>query len=101
MFFEILIIFFVVLSKKTSSEIETGMFIVDDEIGDIALNVECLEKESKEQGKELRNHFLHLLAHGILHLLGETHHKIDDERKMEALEIDFLKRLNITNPYKI
>ena len=60
-----------------------------------------LEKESKEQGKELRSHFLHLLAHGILHLLGETHHKIDDERKMEALEIDFLKRLNITNPYKI
>ena len=78
-----------------------GLYSLDDEIGDIALNVECLEKESKEQGKELRSHFLHLLAHGILHLLGETHHKIDDERKMEALEIDFLKRLNITNPYKI
>ena len=78
-----------------------GLYSLDDEIGDIALNVECLEKESKEQGKELRSHFLHLLAHGILHLLGETHYKLDDERKMEALEIDFLKRLNITNPYKI
>lgn len=44
-------------------------------------------------------HFLHLLVHGILHLLGYDHQSAADAERMEELEISVLKDFAISSPY--
>lgn len=69
-------------------------------IGDIILARETIEREAKEQEKPVRDHFCHLLVHGVLHLLGYDHLDDDEAEEMEALEIRILKELSIANPYE-
>ncbi len=69
------------------------------ELGDIVLALETIEKEAKEQGKSFRNHAIHLLVHGFLHLIGYDHIKEKDAEIMEKMEIKILGKLGIANPY--
>ncbi len=68
-------------------------------LGDIVFAYETILKEAKEQNKEFTHHFLHLLTHSILHLLGYDHVTEKDAIIMENLEIKLLSLLNINNPY--
>jgi probable rRNA maturation factor len=68
-------------------------------LGDIFLSFETVERESIKQKKTFHNHYIHLIIHGILHLLGYDHEYEDDARKMENIEIEILESLNISNPY--
>ncbi|MFZ4125749.1 MAG: rRNA maturation RNase YbeY [Rickettsiales bacterium] len=70
------------------------------ELGDIILAYETVKREAKEQKKTLRAHTLHLVVHATLHLLGYDHEKSKEAEEMEALEIAYLKRLAIANPYE-
>lgn len=70
-------------------------------LGDIFLSYEQIQLESKEQHKKFYNHLIHLLTHGILHILGYNHENNADTQKMEKLEIEILKNLDINNPYLI
>lgn len=69
------------------------------ELGDIIIAYETMEREAKEQQTSFKNHFCHLWAHGILHILGYDHIEDDDREEMEALEIAILDKLGIENPY--
>lgn len=69
-------------------------------LGDLALALQTLEREALEQDKVLKDHFLHLLIHGTLHLLGYDHQETETAEAMESLEIHILGGLNIENPYK-
>lgn len=68
-------------------------------LGDIAFGYETIVTEAKEQGKDFNHHFIHLLAHGILHLLGFDHENDADAEIMEKLEIDILEHFSIKSPY--
>ena len=70
------------------------------ELGDIIIALETLDSEAKEQKISLKNHFTHLLVHGILHLFGYDHQEDDEAEEMERIEIEILKKLNISNPYE-
>ena len=70
-------------------------------IGDIVLSYETILSECKSRKKSFRDHFLHLLVHGFLHLLGYNHDNERDEKEMEELEVNYLSKLNIKNPYEI
>ncbi len=70
-------------------------------LGDIALSFETCAKEAKDQGKSLKNHFSHLLVHGILHLLGYDHIIETDAHEMENLEKEILGKMGIDDPYII
>lgn len=67
--------------------------------GDIILARGTIFAEAKEQKKEPLHHTLHLVAHGVLHLLGYDHMNTKDAHKMESLEIEILKQFGIGNPY--
>ncbi len=71
----------------------------DGYLGDVILAYETIAHEAAAQGKSLRAHTLHLVVHGVLHLLGYDHLHPRDARRMEALEIAILARLGVTNPY--
>ena len=69
-------------------------------LGDIVLAHGVIAREANEQGKTLRDHTVHLIVHGTLHLLGFDHETDDDALEMEALETSILKGLGISDPYE-
>jgi len=71
----------------------------EGQIGDIALAYGVCAREAAEQGKSLDHHLQHLVAHGVLHLLGYDHESDDEAEAMEALEREILAGLDIPDPY--
>jgi probable rRNA maturation factor len=69
-------------------------------LGDIVLAAETIEREAKDLGIPLANHFQHLVVHGTLHLLGFDHETEAEAQVMEGLEIEILRTLDIENPYR-
>ncbi len=72
----------------------------DDYLGDVILGYETVKREAKAQGKSFRAHTLHLVVHGVLHLLGHDHMQPRAAKRMESLEIKILARMAIANPYE-
>lgn len=70
------------------------------ELGDIIIALETVEREARDQNISFRDHFCHLLVHGLLHLLGYDHQEDAEAEHMEGLEIRILQQLNIKNPYE-
>ena len=68
-------------------------------LGDIALAYDTCESEAEMQGKSLGEHVMHLLVHGVLHLLGYRHETDAEAGAMQAIEISALAKLGIGNPY--
>jgi len=68
-------------------------------IGDIAISVEYVKAEAEKEGKTFDDHIVHMLAHGVYHILGYDHENNENAMIMENKEIQTLKKINIGNPY--
>lgn len=68
-------------------------------LGDIALAFGVCAREATEQGKPLAHHLQHLVAHGVLHLLGYDHETDAEAEHMEGLERVILAGLGVPDPY--
>jgi len=68
-------------------------------LGDVALAFETCAREADDQGKPLAHHLQHLVAHGVLHLLGYDHMTDAEAQAMEGLERHILAGLGIADPY--
>ncbi|MGZ5986927.1 MAG: rRNA maturation RNase YbeY [Caulobacteraceae bacterium] len=71
----------------------------EDHLGDVALAFGVCAREAREQGKPLAHHLQHLVAHGVLHLLGYDHLNDAEAEAMEDLERVVLAGLGISDPY--
>jgi len=69
-------------------------------LGDIVICAPLVAQEAAEQGKVERDHWAHLVIHGVLHLLGHDHQDPAEARSMERLEAELLARLDIADPYE-
>lgn len=69
-------------------------------LGDVILAHGVCAAEAKTQGKPLGDHLAHLVAHGVLHLLGWDHQTDAEAAGMEALERTALAGLGIGDPYE-
>jgi probable rRNA maturation factor len=69
-------------------------------LGDIAIAAETVLAEAEQQGIAPRDHALHLVVHGVLHLLGYDHEAKTEANRMERLEVAILARLGVADPYQ-
>lgn len=69
--------------------------------GDVVICAPVVEREAKEQGKELRAHYAHLTIHAALHLQGYDHERKREAEKMEARETALMLKLRYPAPYLV
>jgi len=72
---------------------------VTKNIGDIAISYDFVKQEAKDHGKSFSDHVIHMLVHGIYHILGYDHEDDISAEVMESKEIYILDKLKISNPY--
>lgn len=68
-------------------------------LGDIVLACETVLAEAAAAGIPPRHHLMHLVAHGLLHLIGYDHETSEEAFEMEALEVEILAALGVADPY--
>lgn len=69
-------------------------------LGDVALALETVLAEARQQKKSVEAHVAHLTVHGVLHLLGYDHLSAREARPMERMEQDVMKALGYPDPYR-
>ena len=68
-------------------------------LGDIYISLDTVLQEARTQNIPVRNHIMHMVVHGMLHLQGYDHITDSDAEIMEAKEVAVLKKLKVQNPY--
>ena len=68
-------------------------------LGDVAVALETTLAEAARDGKTAEAHLSHLIAHGVLHLLGFDHETDAEAEAMEGTEARALAQIGIENPY--
>ena len=85
-----------VLSFPFNAEVELKPRL----LGDLVICAPLVEREAIAQAKIVEHHWAHMIIHGCLHLLGYDHEKNEQAEEMEALEVDMLELLEISDPYQ-
>ena len=85
-----------VLSFSSDIPLEIGESI----LGDVVICVDVVREESVLGDKTFPDHLSHMAIHGILHLLVYDHEDLTSANKMEEIEIEFLKKIGVNNPYQ-
>jgi probable rRNA maturation factor len=70
-------------------------------LGDLVICPAVLRREARAQHKRERDHWAHLVVHGVLHLIGFDHERDADAERMERREVRALRALGVTNPYRV
>ena len=66
-------------------------------IGDIIVSFNKIKQESIKYNISFKDHSIHLIIHGVLHLLGYDHDNPKSEKTMIAFEKKILNMMNINN----
>jgi probable rRNA maturation factor len=69
-------------------------------LGDLVVCAPVVAREAREQGKAAKDHWAHMVVHGVLHLRGHDHENAQDAQIMESLETDILAGFGIGDPYR-
>ena len=92
-------------SQERGAKFDGGLPIApsahEAELGDIAIAYDTCAAEAAAAGKSLGDHSLHLVVHGILHLLGYDHDRDLDATLMEGLESVILGNMGLADPYRV
>lgn len=70
-------------------------------LGDLVICAPVVQREARQQQKEERAHWAHMVVHGTLHLLGYDHLQQDEAEDMENREIRIMEDLGYSNPYRL
>ena len=69
-------------------------------LGDVVLAFETVAGEAEAAGLCPKDHVRHLVAHGVLHLIGYNHNEEAEAESMERLEARVLAGFGIADPYR-
>ena len=62
-------------------------------LGDIIISYDKIKEESVFYNVSFKDHLMHLIIHGVLHLMGYDHDNTNNENKMIKLEEKILKKI--------
>lgn len=79
------------LKKKGSTDVLSFPMDSGNLLGDVVVSVDTAKKAARRKGKSLRDEYLFLIIHGILHLLGYDHVKHKDWVRMRKKEEELWK----------
>ena len=68
-------------------------------LGDVAIALQTTRREAADSATPLKDHVIHLILHGCLHLLGFDHEAEADAETMEGVETRALARIGVADPY--
>lgn len=68
-------------------------------LGDVAIALQTTRREAEISATPLKDHVIHLILHGCLHLLGFDHEADEDAETMEGIETRALAILGVADPY--
>jgi probable rRNA maturation factor len=93
-------------NKKSATNVLAFPFEVDELVelnllGDLVICAQIVDTEAKEQSKTEKEHWAHMVIHGVLHLQGYDHINTKQAEEMEFLEIQILDTLGYQNPYQV
>ena len=69
-------------------------------LGDLVICPQVLQREARAQRKAPRAHWMHMVIHGVLHLMGYDHEQPAQAHTMERREARLLRSLGVANPYR-
>jgi probable rRNA maturation factor len=64
-------------------------------LGDVVVSVPQTKRQALEAGKPFKAELALLVVHGVLHLLGYDHMRLDEGKKMFALQDSLLKKFGV------
>ena len=67
---------------------------------DLVICAEVVEREAREMGIAIADHYAHMLVHGVLHAQGYDHEEDDEAECMEARESEIMLSLGLADPYR-
>ncbi len=70
-------------------------------LGDIVLARQTVAGEAQAGPIPFEHHYLHLVIHGFLHILGYDHLTDNEACLMESLETEILSSLGVPDPYQV
>jgi probable rRNA maturation factor len=68
-------------------------------VADLVICAPVVEREAREQGMPVADHYAHLLVHGTLHAQGWDHEQLDEAEAMEACESELMLAMGFADPY--
>jgi len=68
-------------------------------VADLVICAEVVEREAKEAGIPIADHYAQMLIHGTLHAQGYDHEEDDEAECMEARESELMLGLGFADPY--
>ena len=74
--------------------------VCSDILGDMVICAEIITVQAQQQHIVVQHHWAHMLAHGLLHLLGHDHQQEAEAQTMEEMEKVLLALLQIADPYE-
>lgn len=91
-----------VLTFVYDEQTPPGLPLSGEEIlsGDVVICAPIVEKEARQQHKNLLAHYAHLAIHAVLHLQGYDHDNETEAAEMEALETRLMVKLRYPDPYQ-
>jgi probable rRNA maturation factor len=66
---------------------------------DLVLCAPVVEREAREMGITVADHYAHLLVHGTLHAQGWDHEADDEAEAMETRESELMQSMGFADPY--
>jgi len=86
-----------VLSFKM--DVPHGMVLSPKPLGDIVICADVVNEEAALDNIPPLSHWVHMVIHGTLHLLGYDHETNQEADVMQAIEANFMQQLGFNNPY--
>lgn len=64
-------------------------------IGEIFLNIDCIQKQADEHGHSYDRELCFLALHALLHLVGYDHMNLEDEKNMRERQTEILNQFKV------